>query len=231
MTFSFAPTLAFNYEQWLLGIGIFVAMAISWISNILKEKKQRRQAEQQTVSRGNAPARADKADRKVLTPDELAARRRAQLQKMAQGGSVEGRSRSSGQPEPANLTMAERVRRARAKAEYERRAGALRTAKPPPRPSPTPAKTAPPPLPVPPRARSQKPGARIAQRQLPGVVDKAAPRPRLQPRVGSRGLGRGVPDAGPVAKTRTRTFFAGKSLRDAILLKEILDRPLSLREP
>ena len=248
MIFSLAPTLGFD-AQWLLGIGVVVAMVISWISNILKEQKQSRKTGQTVASQRQSVPQEDRADQADLTEEELAGRRRAQLQEMARRRSVEDRPRPDRGTEPANLTMAERVRRARAKAEYQRRAEGLGVSQTSSSTSPTRPQPPSPPIPIQGGARSEKHGDDIAHRQLlrPRLESAVANR-GLIPRVGSQNLGSGVtvvdgsgrpedgrvhrnvPDARPVVEAPTRAFLTGKSLRDAVVLKEILDRPLGLRD-
>ncbi|MCC7205425.1 MAG: hypothetical protein IT441_10125 [Phycisphaeraceae bacterium] len=215
-----------------------------WVINHLRQMAEKRAAEDRARRKleefGRQVTSQGAADRpkNLPTADDLAMRRRQQLQELAQQ-----RRQAAGQPrpvtpkpEPDNLTLSQARERQRAVEAYRRRAEALeqqrhqRPAHIPPgakpqgssiRPAsrrPAPAQPSRPPSQTPPPGREQP--ARRAVVAAVGAISSRHIRSALaSPQQAAV--------ASPVAAQTGRPPF---SLRQAILWKEILDQPVGLRE-
>ena len=239
---------------------VIVIMIGSWIANRLKG------TEDQPTSGG-----ADDAESGDVRVEELAARRREQLRRMAQRRQDEQSSPvDQAESQPQNLTLAERIERARARAQYDKRAKSMRQQSSGPqtgqgRPQQAPAQRqpvdrstttvtptltpAPAPIATPRKASSSRPAVRPPLRQTrrrwpaasaePSVPDRrpratrSPPEPVISHSDPPLATATSVRTA-PVATApplRSASGFLGdrRSLKKAIVLKEILDRPLALR--
>ena len=232
-------------SEWVVVAVFFLIAVIHWVTNMLKEQAQKRQAEERIQDRTASPEGQLAA--KASRLEDWAAQRKAQLEELMRRrrtSQQQSRSDPVSQGQPSNLTLGQAEERVRAKAAYERRAEALRTDQRTP--------------PQQPEARTTTPGQtrkvtlpasldnRISRRHLPKKASRVAPDP------GSHGLGAGVtqvdttghdPDSTSVHRlvqdvafqpsTRSRKVpvkLLRMSLRDAIVVKEILDEPISLRD-
>ena len=243
------PILAVK-ENWIYFIVVGIAIVVSIIGNIVKEAKQR-QEQRERRSATRPPAGGERPGQTTSSRlDEMAERRRRQLQELAQRRrSGESRSLPGTGPavsnDPMNLTAAQLAERERARAAYERRAAQLRGQR---------AHQANPPQGAAgPRRKPKRLHSSIEQRHLPPPATPLADRPRLAPDPGSHNLGsnistfdavhsgetdqpsRHVPDVSMEAPLRKSSPIAKliaqhHVLRNAVVLKEILDRPIALRE-
>jgi len=251
MLVTVLPVLAAEWgELVVVSIGL-VIMIGSWIVNQIKQSKTTE------PTRGSGPS-------KQIRLEDLAARRREQLQQMA--GSRSGASPTPSSPpqaEPQNLTLAERIERARAQVTYRLRAEGLGgqdlEPKPPPQLQSRPSQTAQPsvPRPQPPRAASPRP---VQPAPFHPGMPSTRPVVMLKPREASppRRLRRGQTEDADDTKPKTlgklkvspnapggrpmrvqpfggqvlgvKEALRGPSLRQAIVLKEILRHPVGFRE-
>lgn len=266
-----APVLAFDAEiiTWVV---VGVVMFVGWLAKTIAENKQRREA-QDRITEGKA-SQGGSQPSKV---DELAARRRAQLQELARqrrGESAGAQDPSPMAREPGNLTINERDERGRAKAEYERRAAALRAQR-----AADQAPARPPSAEEQRREGSQREAARtqVAQRQADQEQAEQEQRQQQQRRAARAAQAKTRPTAsgqlrdrhiqpqeshlhtvespvaaypeprqlGKMARQVTAkrkrkapatgggaalsAMLRGRALRQAFVLKEILDRPMALR--
>lgn len=240
MNESDLTTLAVDWTDAMSAAVVLIIVFGSWIANKIKEV--------QTSSSGSSGGQRPAAP--GPSPEDLESIGGTAGSRPIPGGSDDG--------EPDNLTLAERIERARARAQYRERAERLRESqgaaapaepagvappvatprtRPPSGPRPTSPRT-PPPMQIPtaetPSRRPPRPALKKSQRRRPKVekespaalrdaatvaaVPKAKPlmaRPPVEP--GRPSLGRGA--------------FHGSNLQQAVVLKEILDRPLALRDP
>jgi len=191
------------------------------------------------------------------SPEQDAARRRQELRRASGQGAP---ASPGGGAEPQDLTLAERIERARAAAQYRQRAEALRektatsagrqppsqqqrqAARPPSQSSrqPVPARPQPrppaqrpkPPAPAPARGR-----ARPVARPQRAVVSREPDTKKLVHGTISDNRAVAAPvGSAPKGEKRRKPLglegaLLGRSLRTAIVLKEVLDRPLALRGP
>ncbi len=234
----------------------------SWIANKIKD------AGSQTVTDST-----DDDESNNIRLEELATRRRSQLQRRAEGG--QGAASRPGQPasaDPKNLTLAERIERARARAQYAQRAKSLRREVRPEEGGQQPGEVRPQPARSRPQTDQIRPQQPATRKQAPAAPPRrpAAP-PRVPDRVPpTRRRARAVPEQ-PIDLPRSQALGAAQSKREAlrldestltsglakkasdtrktsvrhrsgprgwrgslqqaIVMKEILDRPLALREP
>ena len=256
--------LAADTPDWIVGAIFIAIMVIGAIANAVKDLWQKKDETKPESDKGSRPLQDQPSSRPAgqSPADELAARRRRQLQELA-------RRRTGSQPqppaqtgEPANLTSAQRAQRQRAKAEYERRAAELsaqrqaeaqrRTVDAPPRQArPTRPQTTPQQPPTP--GQRQAPRQTVEQRHLQTGVRTLRSKRAIGAEPGSHNLGAGatqvdvsrgghegepvhrhVPDvlaAPPRGPSMIAKMLGQKrSLQRAIVLKEILDRPIGLRD-
>jgi hypothetical protein len=248
-------TLAFILSDVVFYGMIAVFVVGPWIAKTIKKISQ-----PQTPPPSRSPGNRTFTDSTPNKPNanELAAMRREKLQELARKrrSTIANRSTTPSQTEPTNLTMAQRVERARAKAQYQKRAQALQqqqqrqTLQQQQSSTPTTARQ---------RAQQKKLARKqaLAQQRAQGLqqqqhaaaqqqrsaarVQPAAPRPakpkpRLTPLQAQHDQGivhRHVPNApAPEQKKATNHLkrFGASSLRQAVVLKEILDRPIALRD-
>ena len=174
--------------------------------------------------------------------DEMAARRRAQLDTLAR--------KDTGDPpagQPHNLSMAQIQERAAAKLAYEERAQALRaqyarTQQAPPRPSsPTPPQPVRPKLPLPARPARRPPAARPAPAPPLAQMPKVTPARTDAADQAAAAAGRDEPTTqvtrlGRVDQRQAVLRLGGKMLkltpgvmRSAVVLQEVLGPPVGLR--
>lgn len=226
--------LAENFGKMLIQLFILAVVIISMISKVKKKNDQ----PQPHVPR-NDPSPPDEP----VTIEELAARRRRRMKELARR---QQQSERAVQPqpraatEPSNLTMAQRVQRARAKAMYEERARQLKqqpeiqlrktdTPAAQTSPSPSPQRTR---LTSATTPRTEQPQpSRVSKKTLRG---QSMPTAVVEAEHEQNVVHRHVPDA-PKPVTIARHFQLGRvthrTLRNAVMLKEILDLPVALREP
>jgi hypothetical protein len=243
------PMLAVD-EKWFYYVVVGIAIAASIISNMVKEAKQRREQRERQLAKGSE-AGDDLPDRPVPSSlGELTQRRRRQLQQLAhRRKATESRSGAGTaiSKDMANLTAAQRGERERARAAYEQRAAQLR--------GQVERKATTPPEVAVRRTKltRRKPQQTVGQRPLLGSGILLGDKPRLPVELGSRDLGTGVITAAPsripgeadrpvrhvpdvrLPASSRRAPIASflrhrRSLRTAVLLKEILDRPIALRD-
>lgn len=219
-----------DWSEILPAVVMLLIVGVSWVINKVNEARQ--QAE---LQRPSPPIDENKED--GMSPGDQA----------GEAGEVrrERLPTSSGQPE--NLTLAERIERARAQARYGARADQLTRRQHPEPTSPVAA------TPTPRREPVQRPDrsedrrtARGVARKRSGTVRKATvEKGRTQEGEHARRVARAAEQqrrlAAPTRVTRTaspapvkRTDLLGrlgaKELRRAIVLKELLDPPLALRD-
>jgi len=239
-------TLAFILSDVVFYGMIAVFVVGPWIAKTLKK-----------ISESQTPSSRSLGDRTFAdsTPhkpnaNELAAMRREKLQELARKrrSTIANPAAPASQTEPTNLTMAQRVERARAKAQYKKRAQALqqqRQASQQPQSAQTTAPQRAQQLKLARKQALAQQRAQALQRQQQPTAAKPPPssKPRLaesKPRFTSLQaehdqdtVHRHVPDA-PVPAKKKETHhlqrFGASSLRQAIVLKEILDRPIALRD-
>ena len=233
----YMPIAASNWQDLVVPVVILIMVASSWIFNKLKEL----QAPPSQAGDGDEAAKQQQID-------DVASRRREHSEQMAKQRSGAPSTGEPARTEPENLTLAERIERARARAQYQNRAEMLRgqraqgTQKLPVRPTDV-ARSVPRPQPVatsPPSPQSTwtAPSApRLAALRRPSTEPAFATK-RIQTKrkvadVPSPEPARGVVKA-KLRPGRTISAFTkglgGRSLRQAIVLKEILDRPVCLRD-
>lgn len=190
--------------------------------------------------------------------EDLAAKRLAELQKMVQQRRAQRGARPAAEARPENLKLGQLEQREQARLQYQSRAEALhrergvQRGKPQPQRSSTPSTPTQPEQPsgsprqprlragrprpaLQPRQGAQRPPSSTSQRRrqpvLPPLDEGAAEIVELE----STGvqtkmrIKRRVPDVIDTATPRKVLTLRGSSIRDAFILKEILDRPLSLR--
>lgn len=212
-------------QDWLELVGTAIGVVIvigSMVASALK-KTQGPKPSARKPSEPPAPAHRQ-SSRGVPTADEIALRRRQQLEQLIRRGR-EDAERSAAQPaspQPDNLTVAEAQQRQRAIEQYRRRAEQLQRQRE--------AAAA--------RAQQERLAAQRPQSlrlrrpppPTPRYVAPAVPAPAPAP-VEEEVTHRLVPEA-PTAKAyRAPSPLAGLSLRRAFIAKEILDPPLALRDP
>jgi len=193
--------LGFNDLVFYAFLGLFVVGP--WIAKVLKQAGQQ----------PNAPkGRKRPAVSKRPQGDPLAGQRR---------GPITPRPTPTGRAEPANLTMAQRVERARARAVYNQRSRQLQHPPPGARQTVSLPLEAPPPTQQPRPTRQEQPARQPSLRQ------------QLETEHAQGVVHRHVPDAHSPAREATPAKpldISGQALRRAIVLKEILDRPVALRD-
>lgn len=183
----------------------------------------------------------------MATPEELAARRREELRRLMLGKGAPP-PRTPAQPQPDNLTLGEQAERERAKRLYAERAAAQRAA----------AGGVSPNQPTPPDAEARRRAALEAKRrELARAKQELARREAEAARAQARrDAVRAQPapppappeeiheapepisePAKPAQRTdtpskanRIATLLKGKGARDVMLLREVLDPPLALRD-
>lgn len=218
-----------------LAVYAFVAVFVAgpWIAKVLKKASQPRQT---PPSMPKSPPQA----RTLPNTGPLAQTRRYRLEELATGrrrAATTQKPPAVASSQPGNLTAAQRVQRARDKAMYEERARMLRQQQLGSAAPPTAA------------ARTPRPGKSAKKPPTPGVIKREPSRrhhtatPRPQPRhlphviLGEthfEPVERHIRDAPQPSfdrdqKTVGHRLLGAYSLRDAVVLKEILDRPLALR--
>ena len=232
----------------------------SWIANLLKKQAEQRKADEiqlRRTSESSPPSEAaGSTDRQTL-----AEHRREQLRQMTRQRAQPPDPGRAGPVEPANLTMAERISRARAKAQYERRARELaKQARQAPSTAPPPAapqhRAPVEVLPTEMAARQRelaRRGARppVGSGQVTGRIQPPRGRPPREPLAavaaphapiddGESVVHRHVSDTATTSAIRpalsdtatsVRRRLNQSGLRDAIVLKEILDKPVAMRQP
>ncbi len=228
--------------------GVFaVVMVGSWVLKGIKHQNEKRNSQQMSIRRS---AEMPQMQTRAVSSEELAAKRRRQLQELAQ----RRRAAKSGvgpQPtakkEPSNLTMGQRAERAKAQAQYRARAEALkqkqaqeaalaqRKAK---------AQQAQAQRQQQARAQSQRSrqiqqqrakAAAAAQRRaaLPSKQRSHKDAKRIEAEHRQGVVHRHVPDSTANAYAEKTARAPGKrmrSLREAVVFKEIIDPPLALRQ-
>lgn len=260
-TTALTPTLA-GLADWLPVIIIIVTVIASWVSTAMKEggKKQRQRQRPRPTVDPNALQDETPTMGRRLSVDEMAARRREQLQELARR-----RQRAMGQGQPTNLTAGQVEERTRAKATYEARAQELRRAAEAQARRQQELEQARIRREREAQARSQRErvrGQREAQRRAQlqaqqraqaaqrqqaqaaaarrsrlgaGVVQGVA-HPTEDHDIGESVVHRQVSDAEMPVEVTTVPLLFGKplnrlSLREAFVLKELLDKPVALRDP
>jgi len=228
--------LAVDQTELIAGAIGLVILFLSWLWKLLKGELVDRQTESDEPSEASL--------------EQKAAQRQEQLRRAAQQ-----QASHAVRQEAANLTLAQRIERARIAARQRQKPRSLGEAKRPSAERPSvpsvPAASsesrppaAPPPKPPPVRARST-----LAPAPMVGTGPLIR-RPRRRVRTGEAARGkrlsppaaaqpaplnreaRGVASAQEPAKpVSSGVRLRGRSLRDAIVLKEILDRPVGLRPP
>ncbi|MCC7407651.1 MAG: hypothetical protein IT442_06240 [Phycisphaeraceae bacterium] len=219
-----------------------------WVINHLRQMAEKRAAEERArrkleeITRQGGTPTASGRPQKLPTADDLAMRRRQQLQELAQQ-----RRQAAGQPrqatpkpEPDNLTLSQARERQRAVEAYRRRAEALEqqrhkqsarrdpptslSQQKPASPRPIARKPQPATSPVPSHQFPIRERHEIAQRHIASAVNAVATR-HIHSQLESPAQHAALTSP-MVADTRHIPF----SLRQAILWKEILDPPVGLRE-
>ena len=257
MTGSTLPTtLALILSDIIFYGMIAVFVVVPWI---VKTYKKITQNQTQTPPSSTLPGDRTFESSSSHKPNanELAAMRREKLQELAhkRRAAISDRSTPSSQSEPSNLTMAQRVERARAKTQYKKRAQDLQqqrqaSQQPQQAAQTTTARQ---------RAQQRKLARKqalaqkraqalqrqhaAAQQQRSAAPQKPTPPKRLvksKPQLTSfeaehdQGIvHRHVPDAPTTVKKKSTPHLqrvGASSLRQAIVLKEILDRPIALRD-
>jgi len=251
------PMLALNISD-LVFYGFMAVFVVGpWIAKTLKQVGATNRP-QQPPPPSDTQAPTTQTTRTPRAAD-LARRRREKLEALTRNRDLPSQASARSLPqEPGNLTMTQRVQRARAKALYEQRIQQLKQGKTPttPKPPAAPTHSAPSRIPSQPhqeidqirrQARAQK------KRQLDAARRKATQTQTLAHRHSKKlsqtmrlepvppvpeenQVRRHVPDApmpGAQAGPRPRIIkhLNTASLRQAIILKEVLDRPLALRPP
>lgn len=209
-------TLAVDTPDWIVGAIFIAIMVIGAITNAAKELWQKKGETKPGSDRRSPPIRGQSSSHPAgqSRTDQLAAHRRQQLQELARRRTGE-QPQSPGQPrEPANLTNAQRAEWQRAKARYEQRA--------------------------------QHQAVEQQHPQTDAIILRS--KRAIGADLGSHDLGAGVarddhasqqthrlvPDVYAVTRRKpskiAKMLGQKRSLRRAIVLKEILDRPIGLRE-
>jgi hypothetical protein len=249
------PIAASNWQDLGVPVIILIMVAGSWVFNKLKEM----QVPPSQHGDGDGDGDGDEAAQRRRF-DEVGTRSGAHSQQTAQHRSAAQSTSDPTQTEPQNLTLAERIERARARAQYQKRAEMLRrqrahSAQKPlgrptdmagPAPGPKPVASTPPSQ-QPTRTRAPSPPTR-RRAPLPELKVPAPRRPSTKParatkRIKSQLNVADAPSPDPARGGReskahtSRTIPAltkgldRSSLRRVIVLKEILDRPVCLRDP
>ncbi len=252
-TTTLITTLALSFNDVLTFAFIALFIVGPWISKAMKKAGQSgsrptsgRSTVRHTPSR-DLPSATDLALRRQKRLQELAQRRRT---------AATGQQPPRG-PEPSNLSMAQRLERQRAKAMYEQRARKLRQQQTQPQQPHTVIQQ---PTQRPQQQIAQQRLARQHARQIKRQQQrqraealrymtqqrKAAAaklaQPQQRPKLSriatkhDRGIvHRHVPDAPTTTVTAAHRprirYLNARSLRNAIMLKEILDPPVALRQP
>ena len=224
-------TLAFDWQEILPAIVMLLIVTVSWVVNKINEWGK--QADLQRQRKATDTARRPEAG-------ETAESRPRYGSEVDEPGAIE----------PDNLTLAERIERARARARYRERAEQLGQQPERPDQSRKPVEVAsrlpggPRPgtiqrgnstkQPLGPRA-PEMPSAEAARSVAMATRRRQVEKSQLRPQ--QRGLGK-MAVTGPVlaASPVVRQGFGLQrlgvaDLRRAVVLKEILDRPLALRDP
>lgn len=229
----------------------------SWVANAMKKaNEQREMRELERRIKQNTGGRSAQADgpgetttsgSSAMSAEELAARRRQQLQALAkkrgQGRGTQKKilTRSKPGEEPQNLTMAQRIERAKAKAQYRERAARLAQQKTQSQAQPQAARP-PQAQPAPPPRPQRKPMRPTQPRTVKSSIEQRHTVTRIEADEARNKASKKVQDAKrPNAmKASTDTSWDEKkaavlvpgkiSLRQAFIYKELLDQPVSLRE-
>ncbi len=243
------PTLAQRgdwVELVIYAIGTVIVVG-GWIANQLRQMREEQQRRRKIagLEAGRQAGRSDIPDKSGVQPmptqDELARRRRQQLAELARR---RGEGDEAAPREPAGLSPHEASQRQRAREAYERRAETLRRQR----------------AEAERQAERDSEGATRQQRDLRQRRERAQQTQRqrdLQRRMQDRTRISPPPPAAPpiptaptpvlkrvaataptpAAPARAAAFAAAigplnvNALRRAIILKEVLDRPVALREP
>ena len=234
----------------IIYLAVFLAIAaISWVSGLIKNwllrQQQQRESSAPPKDAPQTPSRHTSLDEQLIAKHREQLERRTQQRRTGQGGVYS----DSETTVPANLRIPENSQRQRAKELYEQRAAVLRQQKvdgqlPVTQADPSVSR---------PRSVEQvgdTPQTSLEQRHLEKGATRVQPlgdRSPLQSSIGHDNQGDDVsrvgspvlPDmppnltvAEPQATTTRRIdqLLASRSLRSAIVLKEILDSPVGLRK-
>ncbi len=259
------PTLALRIDfEWLVYGAVGVAVVISWISNTMKQMRQSghgrslekvlEQRVRQLTRQGKSIARPGASGSGNPQLDQLAAKRRRQLQELArrQQGPTTGKqpkpissSSSRTTPTSAATTQRQRLQQARARAQSQsvssqrQRPMATRSSKVT-RQASKPQRVSRPAQQTRGRAthqpRTMQPQSRQApKRQAPAPREHETPPPQPQAQRLIKSTTPATREQATVLQplgSQLRTKGLQRtSLREAVILKEILDRPLALRDP
>ncbi|MCE9591417.1 MAG: hypothetical protein K8S99_12930 [Planctomycetes bacterium] len=242
----------------LIIVGFNVVRWIKKQMDEAKVAQERRRQQIEQESRGGlSGTQSGTTSGGMSTEDiqEAAARRRAELERRAAVQRPAPAARPAAGTEPGNMTLAERLERARARQKYEQRAQELRKTQQAAQPQQAPrgapvnrqesdrlaAATSK-------RRRVEAAQRAVAENQRQKQAQQAAVRKHDDDRRVAMDKPMGTADAPAAAQaataaqpvsgkvvavpgTRSRTgMVMGRSLREAMILKEILDPPLALRE-
>ena len=234
-------------------IGLVIVVG-GWVAGQLKRMREKPSAAPKPSE--EAPSQPSLGPQRL---EDLAAKRRMELQKMVQQRRAQRGARPAAEARPENLKLGQLEQREQARLQYQSRADALererevQRGKPQPQRSSTspsaPAQpSGPPRRPRWPRLRAGRPRPALQPRQGAHRPPSPTSQRRQQPvsppldegvveivELESTGVQtemrvkRRVSDVIDTPKSRKVLTLRGSSIRDAFILKEILDRPLSLR--
>ncbi|MAE67296.1 MAG: hypothetical protein CMJ18_23790 [Phycisphaeraceae bacterium] len=218
-----------DLDPYIFALVVLIAV-LSGLGNLYKEYRKKKEEQAGRSEDGEPVLLSDDTDQpapaRKPSPEEMLEARRRRIREVAEARRrqiqemADARRRASGQPrstaQPGNLTASQRAQRDRAIREYEQRRSRLGGDKPSG------------PQPTPPRDTAG-PKMDLLSHPTPAPMSDPAPISEADPSKAA------APSLPPVSSQRRgggrlRKMLQRTDLRDAIVLREIIEPPLALRD-